>query len=71
MENTHVSRKEELMAQAKTKEQLETIARKIVDQLCDEGLMVWQAKEALRLAADIMDWLPIKKAVTEVTACRD
>lgn len=61
MENTFISKKAELKAYAKTKEELETIARKIVDQLCDEGLMIWQAKETLKFAADIMDWLPVKK----------
>lgn len=61
MEYSFVSKKDELKAQAKTKEELETIARRIVDQLCNESLMVWQAQEVLRVAADIMEWLPLKK----------
>lgn len=61
MENTYVSRKEDLMAQAKTKEELEAISRQIVDQLCDEELMVWQAKEVLKYASEHLEWLPLKK----------
>ncbi len=45
----------------KSKDELYLLAEKHVDMLRGEGLPIWQAKEALRFAIELMDWEKLKE----------
>lgn len=49
-----------MTAPHKSKEELEDLARKLVDQLRKESLPLWQAKEVLTRAKNQLDWEVLK-----------
>ena len=59
------------MAKSKSKEEIQALAGKVIELLVPEHLPIWQAREVLTCAKEILDWVTLKEAETEVPTSHD